>query len=253
MHGFLSREGINPQEFLELSRAQLAAFPDVKFHCRRVVLLRGEGKYFLGQTEGGNCFTARTVLLATGIVDKLPEIPGLAELYGRSVHHCPYCDGWEHRDQPIAVYGKGEQSTDFAKEMLLWSRDIIYCSDGRPVKAYLRGDLASRGIVLNEFKVERLVGKDGRLQQIEFSGGPPIHRTALFFQSDQRQNCDLARQLGCEIDQCQYIACSDGVRTRVPGVFTAGNASQGLQLAIVAAAEGAKAAHAINTYLLEDE
>jgi thioredoxin reductase len=249
MHGFLSREGIPPAEFLEVSRKQIAEFPNVRFHAGTVMgIQRGSDEFSLTLQEGA-ILRARTVLLATGIVDELPDLPGLEELYGRSVHHCPYCDGWEHQDEPIAVYGKGEAGIEMAEEMRIWSRDLIYFSDGENLSEPALGRLGKLGVKVVRTKISALSGENGKLDTILLSDGEGVARKAMFFVSTQRQNCDLADKLGCSF-QGGFVTADDDLKTCVPGLYVAGNTSTGLQLAIVAAAEGTKAAHAINLELL---
>jgi thioredoxin reductase len=250
MHGFLSREGIPPSEFLQISRDQIAEFPNVRFHRDRIISIRGEGDGFEAETKDGIVFRCSIILLATGIVDELPDLPGIETLYGRTVHHCPYCDGWEHRDESLAVYGKGEAALELAKEMLTWSTDVVYFSDGLILSESARAKLAALGVGLVEKKIASLVGNGGKLEMVKLADGENYPRQAMFFVSSQRQNCDLARQLGCELKD-EFVTCDNEAKTCVPGLYVAGNTSTGLQLAIVAAAEGAKAAHSINTELNE--
>lgn len=251
MHGFLSREGIAPAEFLDVCREQLLKFPNVQLRDGQIISIERDGEAFRAETKTGEVFVARAVLLATGIIDELPPIPGIEALYGTSVHHCPYCDGWEHQDEAIAVYGPGDPGMELALEMLSWSADIIYFSDGESVRESGRLKLQARGIGIIETKIAALHGHDGHLARVILADGECIDRKALFFMSSQRQNCDLASKLGCELKE-GFVVCGTDSATNVPGLFAAGNTSSGLQLAIVAAAEGAKAAHSINTLLSVD-
>jgi thioredoxin reductase len=250
MHGFLSREGISPKEFLEISRNQIARFPNVQFREGTVTRIEREGDGFAVETGDGVRLKCRFVLLATGITDELPDLRGAEELYGRSLHHCPYCDGWEHRDEPLAVYGKGEAGIELASEMLVWSRDLIYFSDGVALAAPARDRLRGLGVEIIETKIDALVGNNGSLEAIVLSDGKRVERKAMFFIGPQHQNSELARKLGCDLEE-GFVTCGEESETCVPGLYVAGNTSTGLQLAIVAAAEGARAAHAINTKLTE--
>lgn len=249
MHGFLSREGIPPSEFLQISREQLARFPSVQFHRALATSIARRGNEFAITTDDGARFRAQTVLLATGILDEIPDLPGIEDFYGRSVHHCPYCDGWEHQDEPIAIYGKGDAAAGLAEEMLIWSSDIVYFSDGATLSRSVRDKLERLGIDVVETKIVALRGAEGRLEFVELTNGDLCARQSMFFLSPQRQNCELAEKLGCELD-AGFVICDGDAKTCIPGVYAAGNTSTGLQLAIVAAAEGAKAAHAINTELM---
>jgi len=135
-------------------------------------------------------------------------------------------------------------------EMLIWSLDVVYFSDGVLLVASERTKLDAMGVGLIETKITALVGKEGKLEMVKLAGGGSFPRKAMFFMSSQRQNCGLAQKLGCELRE-GFVACDDNAKTCVPGLYVAGNTSMGLQMAIVAAAEGAKAAHSINTELSE--
>lgn len=254
MHGFLSRDGISPAEFARISRAQLRTYPNVTFRRVEVACVRRDACGFAVTMRDGTRESSRTLLLATGIVDELPQIPGLSRLYARSVHHCPYCDGWEHRDQPLAVLGGTENAAQLALELLVWSRDVVLCTNGPATFTPERWrKVTSHDIPVIEGAVKSLKGKGDALQGIRFKDGSFLRRTALFFSPGQHQRSSLAEQLGCKFcDDCS-IECGEHTETCVPGVFAAGNASRGLQLVIIAAAEGTRAAFAINERLCEQE
>jgi thioredoxin reductase len=254
MHGFLSRDGVSPETLRRIGREQLAPY---RVDIRTVVVTdaRRDGARFEATLAGGEKVHGRKLILATGVRDELPDIPGLTELYGTSVHHCPYCDGWEERDEPIAVYGQGESGVKLALSVRTWSADIVLCTNGA---ASLPGDQAARlarcGIPVREAPIERLEGKDGRLTRIVFGGGGSIERSALFLTAEQVQRSNLARKLGCVVSPEKGVL-ADGKceETHVKGVFVAGDASKDRLLAIVAASEGAKAAFGVNCELQEEE
>ncbi|HEV2405824.1 MAG TPA: FAD-dependent oxidoreductase, partial [Ktedonobacterales bacterium] len=132
---------------------------------------RRDGWFEVTLVDGERC-SARALLLATGMVDDVPQIDGAREFYGHGVHHCPYCDGWEHRDQPIVIYGRGHDAAGLALELTVWSRDLTLCSDGDaelPTKD--RERLARQGIAVREERVARLEGRDGWLARVVFRGG----------------------------------------------------------------------------------
>jgi thioredoxin reductase len=198
--------------------------------------------------------TSRKVLLATGVVDDVPEIEGIAAFYGRSVFHCPYCDGWELRDQPLAVYGRGENGAGLALELLLWSRDLVLCTNGpSELSEHLRQRLLKYNITVNENPIERLEGSDGTLERIVFTDGEPLARRAMFFSTGQRQGSELARKVGCEFTEQGCILTGEYENTNIPGLYVAGDASHRSQFVIVAASEGAQAAVAINKELMQED
>jgi thioredoxin reductase len=254
LHGYLTRDGIPPADFLSIAREELANYPSVEFHRGRIVDARRTSGGFMVECLGGLRFSSRKLLLATGVVDELPQVAGLAELYGRSVHHCPYCDGWEWRDHALAVYGRGESGSALAMGLTVWSGDVVLCSDGPSQLSEKEEEaLALRGIDIREEPIVRLEGQDGRLTRIVFASGEPLPRSALFFCTGQHQRSPLAGKLGAQFNEKGTVDTGTCESTNVPGLYVAGDASKEAQFVIVAAAEGAQAAMAINKALLKDD
>lgn len=253
VNGFLSRDGIAPGELRRIGRDQLAKYEGVSLHDGEVVDAKCLDEGFETRLADGTCFRSRKLLLATGTEVELPDIEGLAELYGSGVFDCPYCDGWEEREAPIAVYGRDQRGKDFALELLGWSRDIILLTGGpSDLTKQDRDELSRNGVTLCEEVIERLEGHGRRLKQIRFSGGSTLARQALFFLPEDRGVSRLATRLGCDITDHGAAKTSTYEKTNVPGLFVAGDASRRVQFAIVAAAEGAMAAFAINSELLRE-
>jgi thioredoxin reductase len=254
LHGFLTRDGIEPAEFLRIGRAQLSPYQTVELRQTEVTDARRLDNGFEITLDSGERISARKLLLATGVVDEVPTIEGLLPLYGRSVFHCPYCDGWEERDQPLAIYGRGESGSGLALELLLWSRDLVLCSDGPSgLSDAERQRLVQHNIKLYEDRIARLEGVDGRLERIIFANGESIERHAMFFSTGQRQGCNLAETLGCEFSEQGCVNTGEYETTNVPGLYVAGDASRLVQFVIVAASEGAQAAVAINKELMKED
>jgi thioredoxin reductase len=211
---------------------------------------------FLVAAASGDTVNVRKVLLATGVTDEIPQIDGIDTLYGRSVHHCPYCDGFEHRDQAIAVYGTGDKGAGLALMMKQWSRDVMLFTGGAsPISADLLERLGQQAIEVRTEPISRLEGTgDGALRRIHLQNGEAVARTAMFFTTGCRQGSDLSTRLGCARDEKGGIV-TDPVteESSVKGVYVAGDASREVLLVAVAIAEGAKAGVAINRALLKEE
>jgi thioredoxin reductase len=255
LHGYLTRDGIAPTDFLRLARDELVKYKSVRVRDEQVAAARcrpGDG--FVVTLESGETMAARKLLLATGVVDNLPEIPGFREFYGRSVFHCPYCDGWELCDQPLAIYGRGARGVGLSLELTAWSRDLVLCTDGPPeLEPDDRGRLERNGIAIREERVTALEGAGGVLSRLVFENAPPLERRALFFTTGQYQRSDLLERLGCEFNDKGTVRTGRYESTHLPGLFVAGDASRAVQWVVVAAAEGAEAAFAINTDLLKED
>lgn len=254
LHGFLTRDGIEPAEFLRIGRDQLHTYETVELRPARVTDASKTANGFEVVLENGERLRSRKLLLATGVVDDIPEIEGLSEFYGTSVFHCPYCDGWERRDEPLAIYGNGENGSGLALELTLWSRKLVLCADG-PARLTQkdRQRLAHHNIPVREEKIARLEGNSGTLERIVFANGDTLGVRALFFSTGQRQGSDLAEKLGCEFTEQGCVRTGDYEITDIPGLYVAGDASRLVQFVIVAASEGAQAAVAINKELLEED
>jgi thioredoxin reductase len=253
LHGFLTRDGIEPAEFIRIGREQLRPYTTIQLRSEEVTQARQIDNGFEVKVAG-EVVSARKLLLATGVVDRLPDLEGLESFYGRSVFHCPYCDGWELRDQPLAIYGKEDRGAGLALELTGWSRDLIVCSDGpATISAAERKQLEQLNIPLREERISRLEGTDGQLERIVFDSGEHILRRGMFFNTGQDQHCDLAASLGCDFTDRGAVRTGDYEMTNVPGLFVAGDASRAVQLVIIAAAEGAEAAFAINKALIKDD
>jgi thioredoxin reductase len=255
LHGYLTRDGIPPNEFLALGRSDLAKYDTVRLTSVGAAAAECEdGRRFKVTLEDGEVVFSRKLLIATGVVDSLPKIDGIHELYGRSVFHCPYCDGWELRDQPIAVYGQGSRALGLSLELTAWSRDLVVCTDG-PSEIDDEGlaKLERNGIAVREDRVTALEGRDGILERLVFEHGDPLPRRAMFFTTGQSQQSELAVKLGCAMNNKGTVATGKYETTHLPGLFVAGDASRAVQWVIVAAAEGAEAAFAINTDLLKED
>jgi thioredoxin reductase len=253
LHGFLSRDGMAPRELRRVGREQLRRYDSVKLAMKEATQARAIRGGFEVTVGGGRRIHCRKLLLATGVVDELPALDGIEPLYGRSVFHCPYCDGWESRDKRLAVYSRNANGVGLAIELHVWSDDVVLCTDGvrLPVKHTER--LRRHRIPWYHQRIARLEGARGQLRRIAFTDGQTIDRSVIFFSTPQRQCSDLAAQLGCGFTRKGAVRTGEYEASDIAGVYVAGDASKLVQLAIVAAAEGAQAAFAINTDLIKED
>ena len=254
MHAYLSRDGIAPGRFRNIAHREVLKYPSVTFAPVEVVSARRQRALFNIELAGRRPVQARKLLIATGLFDIVPRIPGIDELFGRSVFQCPYCDGWERRGQKIAVYGRRQRGLQMARAMTAWARDIVLLTDGRSgYSTDQRRQLERNGIRLVEKRVARLDGARGKLSAVVFRDGESLPRDALFFDTPSRNQSKLAASLNCKFGRDGGVLCGDYEATSVPGVFVAGNIIRDVQLSIVAAAEGARAAFGINRALTRED
>lgn len=257
IHGFLGLDGIPPNDLRDRGRREAMSY-GVKIHDCKVTTAKAitdDDQPFPRFEIVTDTVSVRTrsVLLATGVADHLPEIPGIDELYGRSVHHCPYCDGWEHRQKHLVALADGSSAAKLALSLKVWSPQVTACTNGHSLSTEDRRRLSNSGIACREQAVTRLTEPENTPIEMEFNSGPSLACDALFFGADQGQRSSLAKTLGCETDDAGLIKTYDKQKTCVEGVFVAGDAAADVQFAIVAAAEGATAAVAINHMLQQQE
>jgi thioredoxin reductase len=259
LHGFISRDGINPHELRDLARQDAARY-GVQFVQGRVIAARrltarnghSGATHFAVTLEGGAVRRARKLLLATGVTDVLPALRGLRRFYGRGVHHCPYCDAWEYGDQRLVAFGHGEPAVGLALSLRTWSKRVTACTHGGGVSERDKQRLRRNGIALRQARIVRLEGDDS-LRRVVLAKGRPLVCDALFFNTGQVVRSGLAESLGCERAEDDTISTDTKQRTGVPGLYLAGDADGDVQFAIAAAAEGATAAVAINRELQDED
>jgi thioredoxin reductase len=249
LHGYLTRDGIAPLEFLRLAREELRQY-GIEPRRSTVTAIACTKEGFRVTLDEAEMVSARAVLLATGVHDQLPEVAGLEECYGITVHHCPYCDGWEVRDRRIAVVGQGGSAVALALSLKTWSRDVALFTNGHArIHPRHRRQLEEQQIHLHESALERVDHVGGHVQRLLLADGSAVPCDAVFFAARQRPQSDIPRQLGCELTRRGVVKTDHLGQTRVPGLYVVGDASRDVQFVIVAAAEGAKAAVSINKSL----
>jgi thioredoxin reductase len=256
VHCLLGHEGVAPAELMRKAKRELERYTTVRVLGERVTTIVPTGDVFAVTCANGFTAEARKVLLATGLVDDVPGLEGIERFYGRSVHHCPYCDGFEHRDQPLAVYGAGDKGAGLALMMKQWSADIVLLTDGQDhVSAEMEARLRHHRILVFPEEIVALEGTDeGDLRAIRLRGGKTLERTAMFFTTGCRQASDFSAVLGCRRDDKGGIVADPVTEeSSVRGVYVAGDASRDVLLVAAAIGEGAKAGVAINRALLHED
>lgn len=250
MQGFLSRDGMPPGELLAAGRNEVLRYGVEVIEDQVLEIEPG----FSVRLRGGGVLTARRLLLATGAADELPDIAGARERWGRDFLHCPYCHGWEVRDQPLGVLGTGPGSVEYAHLLRGWSDDVVFFTHTSPLTAAERTTLEARGIQVIEGLIERLSVVDDRLRAVQLADGRAVPRYAVFMRPALRPHDDgLIASLGCDVDEGGFPRVDTTGRTSVPGVWAVGNAANPRAQVITAAGEGSTAAIAINTDLVEED
>lgn len=250
-HGYLGHDPVNPGDLLETAQKQLAAYPTLQIVCTTAESIERWGETFKVSSGDGE-FTARRVILATGTRDVFPDIPGFFEHYGSEVFHCPVCDGYEAKNRKVAVLGWSRQVTGFAIELLNWAKTVTVVAQGTKIDKddRVRAELAERGVTLCEEDAVELLGRRGSLEGVRLENGEILDCDYLFFSLPEKPVNELARQLGCELDEDGHVVIDRQGRTSVEGVYAAGDLTPGEQLIQIAAGEGTLAAVACAESLL---
>lgn len=239
VHNFLTRDGTPPAELRAIAWAQMAAYPTVTHRTTNVRGLVRDGARWRVGTDDGDLF-AREVLLAVGVVDEHPDIPGYRERWGHAIHHCPFCHGWELRDRPLAALVFDEAAAHYAPLLTNWSSDVVVLTHGNVMSDETRAALTARGMPIYDAKVEALEGPGRELERIRLADGTTLARQGLFVKPKQHQ-CDLVRDLGLALDDNGYVKIDFFGATSVPGLWAAGDLTTGYQQVVEAAAQGARA------------
>jgi thioredoxin reductase len=251
IHGLLGREGRSPAAFLDEARAELSRYRSVSVRDTLVEGITPAAEGFEFVCRDGMAGRAAKVLLASGLVDELPDVAGIQPLYGISVHHCLYCDGFEYAGKPVAAYGKGDKGAELAIMMKHWISDVVACSDGTEVSTKAARKLKEYNIPLRSEPIQSLQGADGELTSILFENVTALARSGLFFSTGCHQASDLSKRLGCKRnDKGGVVIDPDTEESSVPGIYVAGDVSRDVLLVAVAIGEGAQAAVAINKAFL---
>jgi thioredoxin reductase len=250
MQGFLSRDGMSPPDLLAAGRNEVSGYGVELVEDQVVAIDPG----FAVHLASGRVLNARRILVATGVRDELPDIPGVPERWGRDLLHCPYCHGWEVRDQPIGVLGTVPGSVQHALLIRQWSDDVAFFVDTYDLTASEQAELEARGVQIVLGEVARLVVEDDRLTGVELTDGRVIARTAVFIRPVNVPHADgLLAGLGCNVDAAGFATVDGTGRTSSVDVWAAGNVVDPRAQVITAAGAGSAAAIAINADLVNED
>lgn len=258
-HGFLTRDGQTPAELSAIAREQLSQYPTVQLWAGKAIAAApGAGGFSVTAKpvvgEGQVQFTGRKLLLATGVADIMPDLPGFAECWGRSVLHCPYCHGYEVHGQPLGILANGEIGYEMATLIQQWSPRLTVYTDGpSTLTPGQRETLQQLGILVVEQPVAAIEHEAGWLTALLFTDGTREHPTAIFSRVPFRHHTDIATQLGCALTKNGLIQATEFGETTVPGVFAAGDATSPFRQVALAVASGSKAGAWMNREMIEED
>lgn len=252
MHNFVTCDGTPPEEFRRVARDQLAAYPNVEVRDERVAAISGDkGKFQV--RVGSESVESRRILLATGMIDELPALEGLRDLWGRVVFQCPYCHGWEVRDRRwgyLAHAASARQVPQFALLARGWTRDLVVFTSGSfELESDARAQLERAGIRIETRPISRLIARGRELEGVELSNGSVVPCDVIATHPEQHQ-VELVRSLGVALDDDGYVRVDPMTNeTSIAGIYAAGDLTTRMQTAIFSAAAGTRAAASINLEL----
>ena len=254
IHNYLTRDNILPADFLKIAYKEIRRYGTTVNHVEIVHAEKLESGIFFVKDKHGKKYHAKKLLLATGLRDNIPPIEGIMDFYGRSVFHCPYCDGWEVSNKSIGVYAKNKNGFELALSLLTWSSKVALYMDG---KAYLKPlekeTLERKRIRVVSEKILKLEGKKGQLENIILFNNKKQKCDAMFFSNGYHQQCDIAQILGCEMNKKGVVLTNRLQQANIRGLYVAGDVAKDMHFVVVAAAEGAKAGVSINKELQKEE
>jgi thioredoxin reductase len=243
-HGFLGQDGASPAAIRAAGLRQLGAYPTFELREGEAETARRDGEGFAVAIAGGGEEHARRLILATGVADRLPDLPGLEERWGKSVLHCPYCHGYEVRDRPLGVLATGPLAMHQAALIPDWGPTILF-TDGRfEPDADQSALLDARGVTVERVPVAALVGEAPALRGLRLADGREVPVEGLFVAPSVRMASALPHQLGCAFEEGPmgpYVRVDERKQTSVPGVYAAGDAARPMHNATFASADGVMA------------
>ncbi len=249
-HGFLTRDGISPGELRQIAKEEISAYPSVSFVADRATSIEGTDGQFQIATKQGKTFTSKKILFAVGMKDRPLEIPGLAEVYGKSAFVCPYCDGWELRDKPLVIIIKGPELMHFAPLISGWTNHFTICTNGPDeLTDAQREELQRHQVPLFDSAIQYIDSNDGIVRQVVLEDGTTIPCRGIFFKPKLIAGSDLPQTIGCDITDAGMVVTDDFGKTNIPGVYSAGDAASQMHQTIAAASMGAFTAAFINNEL----
>lgn len=254
LRNYLTRDNVLPKKFLKVAYKEIEKYGVVTRLGEILHAEKLQTGLFLVKDEQGASYYSKKLLIATGLRDNVPAIKGIENFYGKSVFHCPYCDGWEVRDKIIGVYAKNTNGFELAISLKTWSSQVSLYTDGRSyLKPIEKEVLERKEIPVISKKIVALEGRNGKLSNIVTSDERKQKCDAIFFVNGFEQQCNIAKSLGCKLNKKGVVITNRLQQANVRGLYVAGDVSRDMQFVVVAAAEGAKAAVSINKELQKED
>lgn len=253
-HNYLTQDGRKPQEIADIALEQIHQYKTVHFHKGLVVNATKSGDTFEVETESGEAFSARKLIFATGIKDTMPDIKGFAECWGISVIHCPYCHGYEVRQQKTGIIANGEGALHYGRLINQWTDDLTLFTNGASTLTEEQtAKLTKHNISIIETPINEIVHTNGQLEAVVLEDGSSIGLSAIYNRPAFVQHCPIPEKLGCELNNHGLIKVDGFQKTNIPGVFACGDNSNFGRSVAVAVSSGSMTGAIVNHELTEDD
>lgn len=254
-HGFITNDGIKPEKFKEIGLTELRNYPSIHYIEKAVLAITKQPNgWFTIRTSAKEEYVAERIVLATGIQEQFPPVPNIREYYGKSIFSCPYCDGWELKDQSLIVIAENEEHAfHMGKLVYNWSENVVIATNGYEISDFILNEFQRKNITVRTEPIKSLYGENGYLKKVEFDSGEEIERTGGFVVPSFKRPNPFANQLGCDMDENSALIIDDAGRTSQKNIYTAGETTlAGPSSLIIAAAEGSKVAAAVNMDIINE-
>ncbi|MDH5032022.1 NAD(P)/FAD-dependent oxidoreductase [Chryseobacterium cucumeris] len=253
-HNFVTHDGKTPAEIAKLAKQDVGKYGTVRFYNGTVVKTSKANESFVIETSTGEKFYAKKLILASGVKDIMPDIPGFAECWGISVIHCPYCHGYEVKNEITGILSNGDMAYEFSKLIFNLTKNLTLFTNG---KAVLNDEqlekLKNNNIILNEDEIKEVKHENGFIQKIIFKNGKEVPLQALYAKIPFEQNINVSDDLGCELTEQGFIKVDIMQKTTVSGLFACGDNVTMMRSVANAVAQGNFAGAMVNKELSDDE
>lgn len=253
-HNFITQDGEKPAVISAKAKLQVDLYKTVHFYNGLAVKAFRKENGFEVSTESGEIFSGRKILFATGVKDLLPEINGFADCWGISVLHCPYCHGYEVKNEKTAVIANGEMAFDFAKLISNWTKDLRLCTNGKSTLTLEQTEILKKhGVQIFEEEIDSFDHKEGYVENIIFKNQEKATVKAIYARPPFEQHCPLPADLGCDINEQGLLKVDFMQKTNITGVYASGDCTTQMRSVVIAVSTGSFAGTVINKDLIDED
>lgn len=252
-HNFITHDGRSPGEIADMARKQVAKYDTVEFYESTIVKTKKISDGFVVETSAREKLYAKKLIVASGVKDIMPDIPGFAECWGISVLHCPYCHGYEVKNETTGILADGDLAFDFSKLVFNMTKDLTLLTNGKSVLTPEQIEkLNQNKINLNENEIDRIEHENGYIRKVLFKNGDSVPLKALYAKIPFEQNINVSEDLGCEMTEQGFIKVDFMQKTNIPGIFACGDSVTMMRSVANAVAQGNFAGAVANKELSDE-